>query len=750
LILLFTLTALAQVQPSLTGVVRDAKTGKGLSGTNISIIGAGLGTCADTDGRFEFYDLPACFYELKISHIGYEEFPKSDVQIREGETTFLSINLQPIAIPLPPVTVLASHEANASTSSATVIQGRELENHGNSDITEVLKQVSGVTVYEEGGKGGRKTVSIRGCRPDQVVVEVDGISMNAASGCAVDLSQFSTDQIERVEIVRGGALSAGSSAMGGLVRIFMRKPNLAQDSGIMKIAAAGGSFGYAEGSARLQIPLSAAAVEVYLRRTQSEGNFTYEERGCEKERINNRYERWLGQASGLWSLKRNLQWQILLSLDHRERGSPGLIVQSPTPEAKLTEDPMRVTSSLKLQCNRFSAEMANFFSRQKREYRSPREQYDPSEHQTYYHAPVWTKDEDQAWGGSLVGSRKFRENAIGVREISGGVHFRRDEYESKDFLDNGVTSNRTLGSVYRNTSGIQAKANFGLPQQAPHLEWTGEAQLDVIDQTDLASKTYESARGRISLFPLPEGESSWNVIVSGSYGSSYRLPSFVSLFLVESVFALGNKSLKPERSRDGDCGIFCEYRSEGQGWFHSWESSVDAFWNRIEDMIVWHRNFRGQYFPDNVAIGEIKGIELSTKISFWDDLLALKGNGTFQSALNKTPDKHYYNKVLPLQPEVQGGASADWSPLAFVFSLGLRSMGRRYTTDDNTDPLSTAQRDLRPFTVFDASVEWHKSFRFGRMTWRGLVQNVADESYMIVERSPMPGRSFELQFSFER
>jgi outer membrane receptor protein involved in Fe transport len=177
---------------------------------------------------------------------------------------------------------------------------------------------------------------------------------------------------------------------------------------------------------------------------------------------------------------------------------------------------------------------------------------------------------------------------------------------------------------------------------------------------------------------------------------------------------------------------------------------VDAFWNRIEDMIVWHRNFRGQYFPDNVAIGEIKGIELSTKISFWDDLLALKGNGTFQSALNKTPDQHYYNKVLPLQPEVQGGASADWSPLAFVFSLGLRSMGRRYTTDDNTDPLSTAQRDLRPFTVFDASVEWHKSFRFGRMTWRGLVQNVADESYMIVERSPMPGRSFELQFSFER
>jgi outer membrane receptor protein involved in Fe transport len=167
-------------------------------------------------------------------------------------------------------------------------------------------------------------------------------------------------------------------------------------------------------------------------------------------------------------------------------------------------------------------------------------------------------------------------------------------------------------------------------------------------------------------------------------------------------------------------------------------------------MIVWRRNFRGQYFPDNVAIGEIKGVELSGQISLWNDLATLKGHGTFQSALNKTPDPHFYNKVLPLQPEVQGGASAEWRPGAFAVSLDLRAMGRRYTTDDNTDALSTAQRDLRPFIVLDTSLGWHTTLRFGRMTWRALVQNLADEGYMIVERSPMPGRSYELQFSFER
>ena len=740
-----------QVQPNLAGIVRDAKTGKELAGASVSAIGTGLGTSANADGRFEFYNLPAGFYELKVSHIGYEDFAESDVQIREGETTFLSLNLRPMAISLPPVTVFTSHAGAVSSPSATIIQGRELESCGSADVAEVLKQVSGVMVYEEGGRGGRKTVSIRGCRPDQVVVEVDGVALNAASGGAVDLSQFPADQIERVEIIRGGSsLSAGSTAMGGLIRIITRRPNLAQDSGTMKIAAAGGSFGYAEGSARLQTPLSVPAVEFYLRRTQSEGNFAYDERGLEKERINNRYERWLGQASGLWPLRRDLRWQMLLSVDHRERGSPGLIAQSPTPAARLVEEPMRATSNLRWQRDYFSAELTNFYHRQEREYCSPREQYDPTEHQVYYHAPVWTADEDRAWGGSLMASRKYGENENWVRAISGGVHFRRDDYQGKDYLDNGLIPNQSLGSVYRNTSGIQAKADFCLPRRSRCLEWTGEAQLDDIDQEELAGKTYASARGRVSLIPLAQQESSWNVVISGSIGSSYRLPSFVSLFLVESVFALGNKNLKPERSRDGDLGILCEFRPEKPGWFHSWEGSVNVFWNRIEDMIVWRRNFRGQYFPDNVAIGEIKGIELSAQISLWNDRVILKGHGTLQSALNKTSDPHFYDKVLPLQPEVQGGASMEWSPGAFVFSLDLRTMGRRYTTDDNTDALSTAQRDLRPFIVLDASLGWHTTLRFGRMTWRALVQNLADESYMIVERSPMPGRSYELQFSFER
>ncbi len=740
-----------QVQPNLAGIVRDAQTGKGLAGASVSGIGMGWGTSTDADGCFEFYNLLAGFYELKVSHIGYAELAKPDVRIREGETTFLSLNLRPIALSLQPVTVFTSHAGAVSGPSATIIQGHELESHGNADVAEVLKQVSGVIIYEEGGRGGRKTVSIRGCRPDQVVVEVDGISMNAASGGAVDLSQFPTDQIERVEIIRGGgALSASSTTMGGLIRIVTRRPNFVQDSATMKIAAAGGSFGYAEGSARMQIPLSVPAVELYLRRSQSEGNFTYEERGSEKERTNNHYERWLGQVSGLWSLGKSLQWQMLLSADHRERGSPGLIAQSPTPEASLKEEPMRATSNLGWQRDCFSAELTNYYHRQEREYRSPREQYDPTEHQTYFHAPVWTTDEERAWGGILTASRKYGEKANWVREISGGVHFRRDEYQGKDYLDNGLISNQSLGSVYRNTSGIQAKAHFCLPRRARYLEWTGETRLDAVDQKALAGKTYASARGRVSLIPLAQQEFFWNVVVSGSFGSSYRLPSFVSLFLVESVFALGNKNLKPERSRDGDLGILGEFRPEKAGWFHSWEGSANAFWNRVEDMIVWRRNFRGQYFPDNVAIGEIKGIELSTQISLWNDRVILKGHGTFQSALNKTPDPHFYDKVLPLQPEVQGGASVEWDPGAFVCSLELRTMGRRYTTDDNTDALSTAQRDLGPFTVFDTSLQWHKTLRFARMTWRGLVQNLADESYMIVERSPMPGRSYELQFSFER
>jgi len=740
-----------QVPVNLAGVVRDARTGQPVAEATALAVGTGLGTSTDASGHFEIRGLPSGQYSLQVSRIGYEDFVRSDVSIFEGEITFLAIEMHAAIITLPPVTVSADLDVTSRGPSVSVVRGRELMLGGVTDVADAVRQVPGVTVFEEGGRGGRKTVSIRGCRPDQVIVELDGVPINPASGGAVDLSQFPSDRVEQIEIVRGGeSASVGSGALGGVIRITTRKPDPARETSPMKISATGGSFGYGEAAVQVRVPWSPPSFEFYVRHGRSNGDFTYDERGVEKTRINNQHERWMGEVSGAWQLGDDWRWQGQLSMDRRDRGSPGLILQAPTPGATLEEQPIRISSRLTWQRAQRTVALANFYNLQKREYRSPREQYDPSTGQTYYHAPVWTEDEDRQWGGSLVGSFAIGREASPVHRLSAGIHFRHDEYSGTDYIGGGSVSNRSIGRVHRSTLSSHGKVEFRFPGPASQLKWAAIGRMDAVDQTELEPEIHPTGRVHLTWAPLKEQASPWKLITSGSYGSSYRLPSFVSLFLVESEFALGNKALRPERGRDGDIGVLVGFHRDGPAWFQGVEACATAFWSRVEDMIVWRPNFRGQYYPDNLAAADVKGIELSAQVSLFDESLLLDGHATLQKARNKTPDPRFDGKVLPLQPEAQGGASIGWFPAPFEVTLEYRAMGRRYTTEDNTDPLSTAERDLKAFGVLGASIGWQKTLRVGRIKLLGRVNNLLDENYMIIERSPMPGRSYEIQLSIEK
>ncbi|MCL4233233.1 MAG: TonB-dependent receptor plug domain-containing protein, partial [Deltaproteobacteria bacterium] len=61
---------------------------------------------------------------------------------------------------------------------------------------EVLARAVGVNVRDFGGLGRLSTVSIRGASAEQVVVLVDGVRVNPASGGGVDLSSIPPAHIE--------------------------------------------------------------------------------------------------------------------------------------------------------------------------------------------------------------------------------------------------------------------------------------------------------------------------------------------------------------------------------------------------------------------------------------------------------------------------------------------------------------------------------------------------------------------------
>ena len=106
-------------------------------------------------------------------------------------------------------------------SSVTVITREEIERR-NTSIQSLLRSVPGFAVSQQGSVGTVTQIRVRGAEANQVLVMINGIEANdLAQGSEFDFSQITTNDIERIEIVRGPQSALwGSDALAGVVHII--------------------------------------------------------------------------------------------------------------------------------------------------------------------------------------------------------------------------------------------------------------------------------------------------------------------------------------------------------------------------------------------------------------------------------------------------------------------------------------------------------------------------------------------------
>lgn len=148
--------------------------------------------------------------------------------------TFLAISAAPPAAPvqaqqpvrLEGLVITANRWADPEwtvAANATVIDGAELERAGIEFVADALRRVPGLAVVRGGSFGAVTSVFLRGAESDYVQVLVDGVAVNEPGG-AFDFAALSTDNVERIEIIRGPASALyGSDAVGGVIQIFTRR-----------------------------------------------------------------------------------------------------------------------------------------------------------------------------------------------------------------------------------------------------------------------------------------------------------------------------------------------------------------------------------------------------------------------------------------------------------------------------------------------------------------------------------------------
>ncbi|HEV8715416.1 MAG TPA: TonB-dependent receptor [Candidatus Binatia bacterium] len=110
------------------------------------------------------------------------------------------------------------------STSVTVITQEDLQQQQAETVAEALRSVPSLDVAQNGSRGTTTSVFIRGAESDQTLVLIDGVEVNSVTLGAFDFSNLTTENVDRIEILRGGGGTLyGSQAVGGVINIITKK-----------------------------------------------------------------------------------------------------------------------------------------------------------------------------------------------------------------------------------------------------------------------------------------------------------------------------------------------------------------------------------------------------------------------------------------------------------------------------------------------------------------------------------------------
>jgi vitamin B12 transporter len=201
-----------------------------------------------------------------------------DLNLASGPPKILNLKfqLEPLS---SKVVVTAQAEPlpiQQTTASTTVITRQDIEARQSVTLPDALLYVPGISIGRTGSEGGTASVFLNGSNSNYTKVLVDGTPVNNP-GSAVDFSNFTLDNIDKVEIVRGAESAIyGTDAVSGVIQVISHRGTTRIPE--VSIFAEGGTFDTGRGGAQFSgllgnFDYSAAASYFSTDGPQDENNF---------------------------------------------------------------------------------------------------------------------------------------------------------------------------------------------------------------------------------------------------------------------------------------------------------------------------------------------------------------------------------------------------------------------------------------------------------------------------------------------
>ena len=210
----------------IKGKVLDEKTSQVLENASVKVSGVGKYGKTDQNGEFQIKGLRNQAYTLTFSMIGYEKF-KREVFANDTVTT-IEVLMTESVTELEDVTVkgITQEQAEAkeiklNVNPVTVITAKQIESRAG-NLNEILSRQAGVQLRLSGGLGSDSRISVRGLEGKRVAIFLDGNPLNTPDG-SLGINDFPVQLIERIEIYKGSVPAyLGGDGLGSAVNVVLR------------------------------------------------------------------------------------------------------------------------------------------------------------------------------------------------------------------------------------------------------------------------------------------------------------------------------------------------------------------------------------------------------------------------------------------------------------------------------------------------------------------------------------------------
>lgn len=596
---------------------------------------------------------------------------------------------QPLTLDEQVVTATRTERSFSRIASSTVITREDIARSQAPSVPDLLRGLAGVSVSTNGGRGKSASVYVRGTSSQHLLVLVDGIKIGSATAGGASLESIPVEHIERIELVRGPRSSLyGSEAVGGVMQIFTRQ---AEGDGFKPYLSAGaGSRSSFDGTAGVSA-------------VQGNGWFNLGVASESTDGINSRAFR--SSAPRAYEADADGYRETSGSLRGGYRFDNGL---------ELDGSWLHVESHSDYDSRTTSGTSGRF---------------------------AYSDGSQQVVGGR---ARFAPVDAWLVTLQAGHSEDNGDNFRDGTFFSRFDTKRDTFGWQNDFTLADEQLLSLGFDYQ--------QDRIDVSDDYSIDSRTnkgaylqYQARFGRHGVVAgvrrddnqqfgnHDTGNLGWsydlrdNLVLSASYGTAFKAPTFNDLYAPDTGFTAGNPGLNPEESQSYELGL------KGEQRWGAW--SLNAFETQVDDLIIWTGSSPMQ--PQNVDVARIRGVEGSaaTQMFGWDVATTL----TILDPQDRSKANHGH--LLPRRSKRTLNIDLDREIGRFAVGTTFYTASQRYDRASNTE----AER-LPGYALMDLRGEYRID-----ESWRlqARLSNLFDRDYETAQTYEQPGRAVHFTVRYQ-